>query len=222
MGWHLPGILGLLPQPSIVVRPNIQRTIDLLPPLARVLDVGAGGRRIVPQVITVDACPYPGVSIVGDVHRLPLADNSFDCVFCTGVLEHVRDPWQVVREIKRVLKPGGIIHLDAPFMQAFHLDPVDYWRFTVDGLRLLCHDFKEIEAGVHIGPSCGVYWLLREYMDSCWTNNKYLARLLLILTAYLLAPMRYFDYWTQRQRESFKAASAFFYRGRKPLPSVSN
>ena len=88
-----------------------------------------------------------------------------------------------------MLKPGGIIHLDAPFMQAFHLDPVDYWHFTIDGLRQLCRDFNELEAGVQVGPSCGVYWILREYMDSCFTNNRYMARSLLILTAFLLAPM---------------------------------
>jgi SAM-dependent methyltransferase len=217
MGRRLPGILGYLPQPSIALRKNIERTLQELPPGARLLDVGAGGRVIAQGVITLDAVPYAGVSIVGDVHRLPIADNQFDCVFCTGVLEHIRDPWQVVREIHRVLKPGGIIHLDAPFMQAFHLDPVDYWRFTIDGLRQLCHDFKEIDSGVQVGPSCGVYWILREYMDSCFTNNRYLARLLLVLTAYLLAPMRYLDYWTQRQVESFKVASAFYYRGTKKV-----
>ncbi len=217
MGRSLPGILGYLPQPSIALRQNIEKTLQELPPDARLLDVGAGGRIIAPGVVTLDAVPFAGVAIVGDVHHLPLADNQFDCVFCTGVLEHIRDPWQVVREIHRVLKPGGVIHLDAPFMQAFHLDPVDYWRFTVDGLRQLCKDFKEIEAGVQIGPSCGVYWILREYMDSCFTNNRYLARMLLVLTAYLLAPMRYLDYWTQRQGESFKVASAFYYRGTKKV-----
>ena len=217
MGRSLPGILGYLPQPSIALRKTIEITLASLPPGARLLDVGSGGRIIAPGIITLDAVGYPGVAIVGDVHRLPLADNQFDCVFCTGVLEHIRDPWQVVREIHRVLKPGGTIHLDAPFMQAFHLDPVDYWRFTIDGLRLLCRDFKEVDAGVQVGPSCGVYWILREYLDSCFTNNRYLARLLLVLTAYLLAPMRYLDYWTRRQSESFKVASAFYFRGTKKV-----
>lgn len=215
MGRSLPGILGYLPQPSIALKDTIQETLQGLPPGARVLDVGSGGRVIVPGIITLDAVPFAGVSIVGDVHRLPLPDNQFDCVFCTGVLEHIRDPWQVIREIHRVLKPGGVIHLDAPFMQAFHLDPVDYWRFTLDGLRQLCRGFKESESGVQVGPSCAVYWILREYMDSCLTNNRYLARLLLVMTAYLLAPMRYLDYWTRRQAESFKVASAYYYRGLK-------
>ena len=215
MGQRLPGVLGLLPNPSIVIESSLKRTIQALPPGARVLDVGAGGRRIVPDAITVDVIAWPGVSVVGDVHRLPLADNTFDCAFCTGTFEHIRDPWQAVRELHRVLKPGGMLHVDAPFMQAFHLDPVDYWRFTVDGLRLLCKDFTEVDAGVHIGPSCSLYWSLREYMDSCLTSNKVLARLFLAGTAFLLAPIRYLDYWTRRQPESFKAASAFYYRGRK-------
>jgi SAM-dependent methyltransferase len=43
----------------------------------------------------------------GDAHALPFADASFDGLFCLQVLEHVRDPKQVVKEMSRVLKPGG-------------------------------------------------------------------------------------------------------------------
>lgn len=43
-----------------------------------------------------------------DAHKIPFSDNSFDVVTCTEVLEHVIGPEKVLREIKRVLKPGGI------------------------------------------------------------------------------------------------------------------
>lgn len=50
-----------------------------------------------------------------DAHRLPFRENSFDLVICTEVLEHVTNPRQVLREIKRVLKPAGvaIIEMDS-------------------------------------------------------------------------------------------------------------
>jgi ubiquinone/menaquinone biosynthesis C-methylase UbiE len=49
--------------------------------------------------------------IQGDVHRLPLENNSFHTVYCRYILEHVNDPLQVLREAKRVLKPGGTIYI---------------------------------------------------------------------------------------------------------------
>lgn len=42
-----------------------------------------------------------------DLHHIPLEDNSFDVVFCNHVLEHVEDAHQCMRELYRVMKPGG-------------------------------------------------------------------------------------------------------------------
>jgi SAM-dependent methyltransferase len=215
VGWHLPGILGLLPGPTVVPRQQIARTLDLLPPGARVLDVGAGGRRISPSVVTLDAVAAPEVDIVGNIHRMPIADGCFDCVVCTGTLEHVRDPWQAVREIDRVLKPGGLAHIDVPFIQGYHADPTDYWRFTLEGLRLLCRRFEELDAGVHIGPSCGLVWVAREWSSSLFTN-RYLSNAVLALASYATYPLKFVDYVAIRGPQSHRVASAVYFRGRKP------
>jgi SAM-dependent methyltransferase len=215
MAWGLPGILRFLPKPTVVPDPKIPQTLRLLSPGARVLDVGAGGRRIIPTIVTLDAVAGPDVDIIGDIHKMPIEENSFDCVFCTGTLEHVREPRQAVAEIYRVLKPGGIVHIDVPFIQGYHADPSDYWRFTIDGLKLLCQPFEEIDSGVHIGPSCGLVWVAREWADS-WCTNRYLSNFLLALTAYLTAPLKYLDFLMIHSARSHRVASAVYFRGRKP------
>ena len=57
--------------------------------------------------------------IVGDVHHLDLPDDSFDVVHAHQVLQHVADPVQALREMRRVCKPGGIVAARDSDYQAF-------------------------------------------------------------------------------------------------------
>ena len=83
---------------------------------------------------------YPQV----DAHKMPYFDESFDCIILNQVLEHVKKPWVVMNEVHRVLRTGGIAILCSPFFYQVHAYPEDYWRFTVDGLEMLCEDFSEV------------------------------------------------------------------------------
>ena len=87
---------------------------------------------------TSEAVPTPGCDLVLDVKRMPQVDDAtFNCVFCSGVLEHVDDHEAALAEITRILRPGGTLLLGLPFRQAIHLAPTDYWRFTEYGARVL-------------------------------------------------------------------------------------
>lgn len=73
------------------------------------------------------------------------ADASFDYVLSDQVLEHVEgDPQRVFDETRRVLRPGGIAIHTTCFLNPQHGAPSDYWRFTVEGLKLLARDYSEV------------------------------------------------------------------------------
>jgi SAM-dependent methyltransferase len=56
----------------------------------------------------------PLADIHFDLHHIPLEDNRFDVVFCNHVMEHVDDPLQCMRELFRVMKPGGWAIMQVP------------------------------------------------------------------------------------------------------------
>ncbi len=66
------------------------------------------------QYVTADL-ESPLAKVKMDIHRMPFANDSFDVVLCNHVLEHVDDDIQAMREIARVLKPGGYAILQVPF-----------------------------------------------------------------------------------------------------------
>lgn len=95
---------------------------------------------MLPKGTTIDAPTYPDV----DIHKMPYKNDTFDYVIADQVLEHVRKPWIGVEEVRRVLKPGGLTILTSALIFPVHGVPHDYWRFTPDGLRVLCENFSKI------------------------------------------------------------------------------
>lgn len=95
---------------------------------------------MLPKGTEVIAPVYPDV----DIHKMPYKDNLFDFVIADQVLEHVKKPWIGVEEVRRVLKPGGFAILTSALIFYIHGVPYDYWRFTPDGLKVLCENFSFI------------------------------------------------------------------------------
>lgn len=85
---------------------------------------------------------------------LPLADGAADVVFSSQVLEHVADPTLYLSECERVLRPGGALLLSTHGIMVYHRDPVDYWRWTGEGLRRVVS-----QAGLEIARFEGVMGL---------------------------------------------------------------
>lgn len=90
------------------------------------------------------------LDIVGDAQSLPLRGGCADTVLATEVIEHLPDAMAFLGEIHRVLRPGGVLILSAPFMEPIHEEPRDFVRFTPYGLRSLLErsgfDVRELSA----------------------------------------------------------------------------
>lgn len=120
----------------------------------------------------IDIYVSPTVDYVADAHFLPFADTSFDGVWIQAVLEHVVSPEQVAQEIRRVLKPGGIVYAETAFMQQVHGGPYDFSRFTVTGHRFLFRDFAAIDLGGNGGPAQVLAWSVKYLVWSLTRSRK--------------------------------------------------
>lgn len=66
---------------------------------------------------------------------MPFEDNHFDTLMATEVLEHCSNPHGIIKEMNRVLKPGGIIFFTVPFIWNLHEVPHDEYRYTPFALK---------------------------------------------------------------------------------------
>ena len=79
------------------------------------LNLGCG-REAREGYINVDKFKHDGVDVVWDLNVLPLPfkDNSVDEVICSHILEHLINPYPLVLDIHRILKPDGLFHCKLP------------------------------------------------------------------------------------------------------------
>jgi SAM-dependent methyltransferase len=77
------------------------------------------------------------IDVFASAMSLPFRDRCFDGAICLQVLEHVPEPLDLLKEARRVLKPGTHLILTAPHIWNVHEAPHDYYRFTLYGLRHL-------------------------------------------------------------------------------------
>ncbi len=124
-----------------------------------ILDIGGGERfqkNLTPyrkyfincSYKTIDIDPGRNPDILADAHNLPVANESIDGIICKSVLEHVKNPFQVVEEIYRILKPKGKCFIYVPFLFTWHgseKEEKDFWRFSEDGINYLFRKFRKIE-----------------------------------------------------------------------------
>ncbi len=160
LGWRERLCRLLSPPPPFIMNPSDNQDF----PLGRWnLYIGGAGC-LVDGYVNIDLFPLAGVSVVADAHELPFRCGLFQRVECEAVLEHVARPQQVVREIERVLAPGGYAHIVTPFCHPFHEYPKDFHRFTLDGLKELAGDLEVVAEGWKTVPTATMLVFVLEYV----------------------------------------------------------
>ena len=181
-------------------------------PGARILIIGAGDTSLAGNVIYTDVAFGKNVACIADAHDLPFANESFDACIAVAVLEHVVDPQRCVAEIQRILKPGGFVFAETPFLQPVHMRAYDFTRFTHLGHRRLFRFFDEFRSGMAGGPAMTFSLALRYGLIamSDGPTAKKVLRLFGLLVTY---PVRYLDLVAKRQMAAYDSASGFYFFG---------
>ncbi|MES2364327.1 MAG: methyltransferase domain-containing protein [Pseudomonadota bacterium] len=149
----LRNLLGFLPKPNSGLSNASTRDIWVASELAklpsglRILDAGAGECQykeccVNLNYVSQDFSKYDGtgnreglqtgswdtsrIDIVSDITQIPEPSEAFDAILCTEVLEHLPEPVMALKEFTRLLKPGGILILTAPFTSMTHFAPFHY------------------------------------------------------------------------------------------------
>ena len=210
------GFHKILPSLTFQPRDKVADTLKMFSEGAKICDIGAGGRKITPAVYTIDGFVTQNTDLVCDIHNISLPDESFDGIFCTGTLEHIENPHQAISEIFRLLKKGGIVHIEVPFIQGYHADPNDYWRWTLEGLKLFCSKagFSEIESGAHMGPTSALNWILNEHII-CFLGNGFLGNVIASFMRFVFIPFRYIDCLLINKNFSLRIASGIYFIGKR-------
>ena len=170
------------------------------------------------QVKCIDLFPGPGVDIVADAHDLHMIpDGTADMVMSANTLEHVKFPQQVVAEMYRILKPGGRIYISVPFVFPYHADPDDFYRFTPQGLRLLCKDFEEIEIGFKRGPASTFHHLFVHFLGILFSfNNSKIYTGVTYISKWLFFWIKYLDYFLMRYESAMVITNESYFLGCRP------
>jgi SAM-dependent methyltransferase len=186
----------------------------------RVLLLGSGGQRaaialrIAASVVAVDIDTRADVDVFADALALPFRDDCFDAVITTAVLEHVIRPELAMAEIVRVLKVGGLLYSEIPFMQQVHEGAYDFTRYTLSGHRRLAERFDELASGAVAGPGTALIWSVEHFLLALISEGEQARRVVKACVRTLLGWLKPIDRHISQRPAALDGASCTYFYGR--------
>ena len=207
---------------------TIRGLVDDVPPDGMILNIGAAPERVLKQafasrsVVKVGFPSHGGVDLYGDALQLPIQSESVDLMVSSSVIEHLSDPERAVAEQFRVVKPGGRVYAEIPFIRGFHMIPADYQRYTLSGIQRLFErgGFETIDAEVCSGPFTAFALLAQDSLRHFPGSGRLTPIGHMLIRRVLLHPIKYLDRLVEGRKWARVCACNFYYVGRKsPLQS---
>ena len=100
--------------------------------------------------VGIEIAQYPDCKVVGDAHRLPFQANTFSLVAMRCVIEHLQNPWAVLKEVHRTLRKEAYVCGSVSFLEPFH---GSYFHFTHWGVKQLLMDTGFSPVSIEPGTS---------------------------------------------------------------------
>lgn len=203
------------------IRRAVRRVLDVLDDDSWGLNIGSSETLLHPRLLNLDICPNPKLHVLGTAERLPFADGSLACAISQEVFEHLPDPFQAAREVARVLRPGGLFYLQAPFIIGFHNGPHDYWRMTGKGLCELVQSvgLEAIDVQPAIGAGTSMYRISVEFAATLaaalWQRLYLPAK---AAAALCFVPVRWLDFITTNESKPNRIPAGYFVIAKKSGP----
>ena len=160
----------------------------------------------------------PFIDCVASAENLPFPAVQLDLVVTQETLEHVADPFKAMSEIERVLKKGGELYCQLPFVIGFHPGPYDYWRFTVQGVRQLVErsGLRVTHQEISVGGASGYYRISVEFWSILFSLGRPpVYKALKALCALILYPIKWLDPLFDRSPERARIPGGYVVIARK-------
>ena len=164
---------------------------ESLPKKIKVLEIGSliveeqehlSVRKYFPEAeyVGVDMQQGNGVDVVADCidycYDYYQSEEEFDLILCLDMLEHAKEPFEVIESAKKRLKPNGVLLVTSVFNFPIHEYPNDYWRFTPECFKMLLGNNSRVyKIGSELMPHTviGIQYPENMYLNINTEINKY-------------------------------------------------
>jgi SAM-dependent methyltransferase len=193
-----------IPPSYYVIRKSLLEAVNELKPIlkGRVLDLACGVMPYKQFLMNDNITEYIGVDLEqSEYHNevqpdlywnginIPLDDSSVDFILATEFLEHYFDTAKILLEIKRVLKPGGVLFFTVPNVWPLHEVPYDYHRFTPYALE---KHFEQLGCSSFIIKSLGGLNYNIALSTALWYDNWLPKKYKKIMKPFLIFFIKFF------------------------------